>query len=186
MTARAGLPGALIFAQSTRRHPVGGELKGEIMAKTSYAEKLRDPRWQKKRLEVMSANEFHCEVCGDSESTLHVHHKEYFKGREVWDYEKEQLAVLCESCHESLHDKGDLLKFVCSFASMDGPGNRDELAFFIAGYIGIPYKKVLENSDWEHCSFTSAYYDAGEKSKDVASQLLRDYWQEGKAKKEMG
>lgn len=45
--------------------------------KSSYSEKLKDPRWQKKRLEVMESNEFCCEMCGDNESTLHVHHKEY-------------------------------------------------------------------------------------------------------------
>jgi len=74
------------------------------MAKKTYAEKLKDPRWQKKRLEVLSDAEFQCELCGDTESTLHVHHKQYIKGHDVWEYERQQLACLCESCHENQHD----------------------------------------------------------------------------------
>jgi len=41
----------------------------------TYAEKLRDPRWQRRRLEKLDAADFHCESCGDGESTLHVHHR---------------------------------------------------------------------------------------------------------------
>lgn len=113
------------------------------MSKQTYWQKLKDPRWQKKRLEVMQSKDFSCEICGDSESTLDVHHKEYFKGFEPWEYEVNQLAVLCENCHENHHNKFDLLKWVCSQAMLDGPNNRDELAFFIGGYMGIPYDGII-------------------------------------------
>lgn len=42
---------------------------------STYAEKLKDPRWQKLRLEVMNRNEFHCEICGSGESTLWLEEK---------------------------------------------------------------------------------------------------------------
>lgn len=116
------------------------------MAKKTYYEKLKDPQWQKKRLEVMQANDFCCEVCGDNEATLNVHHKEYFKGHEPWEYEINQLACLCESCHECQHDEFDLLKWVCSYALLDGPLNREELAFLLAGYMNIDYEGVLSIS----------------------------------------
>ena len=116
------------------------------MAKKTYYEKLKDPQWQKKRLEVMQANDFCCEVCGDNEATLNVHHKEYFKGHEPWEYEVNQLACLCESCHESQHDEFDLLKWVCSYALLDGPLNREELAFLLAGYMNIDYEGMLSIS----------------------------------------
>lgn len=70
------------------------------MAK-SYWEKLQDPRWQRKRLEVLANANFRCEACGDSEETLHVHHGFYAKGREPWDYPNESLHALCKTCHES-------------------------------------------------------------------------------------
>jgi hypothetical protein len=69
--------------------------------KRTYAEKLRDPRWQKRRLEILNRDEFTCRSCGDSESTLHVHHRCYISGKEPWEYEDDYLVTLCEDCHKS-------------------------------------------------------------------------------------
>lgn len=68
---------------------------------TKYSEKLRDPRWQKKRLEVFQRDEFICQICLDSESTLNIHHKRYIPGKEPWDYDLNDLVTLCEICHGS-------------------------------------------------------------------------------------
>lgn len=65
----------------------------------TYSEKLRDPRWQKKRLEVMQRDEFACRDCGSKDKTLHVHHCHYEKG-EPWETGSEFLLTLCEECHE--------------------------------------------------------------------------------------
>lgn len=70
-----------------------------------YIDKLKDPRWQKKRLEVMQRDKFECQRCGDTESTLNIHHKYYEKGKEPWEYESESLITLCESCHEIERDE---------------------------------------------------------------------------------
>ena len=67
-----------------------------------YFEKLKDPRWQKKRLEIMERAEFKCEWCGDEEKTLNVHHKFYRKGADPWDYPDHALTTLCEECHEEI------------------------------------------------------------------------------------
>ena len=110
-----------------------GDLGGKNVAKT-YWQKLKDPRWQKKRLEVLQESEFHCQVCGDGEETLHVHHKEYFKGREPWEYDVKQLAVLCESCHSIHHSEEDELNLACSYLPMDGPYSRSTVASLILGF----------------------------------------------------
>ena len=68
-----------------------------------YSEKLKDPRWQKKRLQVMEKAKFKCVECGDSKSTLAVHHSVYFKGNDPWDYPDELLRCFCEKCHERHH-----------------------------------------------------------------------------------
>jgi len=106
------------------------------MASKTYAEKLKDPRWQKKRLEVLDDAEFQCEVCGDTESTLHVHHKQYIKGHDVWEYEREQLACLCEKCHEEQHGLDARFQDLLSRIPMDGPGCKDEVYFLLAGFLG--------------------------------------------------
>jgi hypothetical protein len=64
----------------------------------SYSEKLKDPRWQRKRLEIMQRDDFACILCGDSKSTLNVHHWEY-KG-EPWDVDNDNLSTVCVTCHE--------------------------------------------------------------------------------------
>lgn len=71
----------------------------------TYSQKLKDPRWQKKRLEILNRDNFTCRCCGDSESTLHVHHKMYISGRDVWDYDNMLLITLCELCHTSQHEQ---------------------------------------------------------------------------------
>jgi len=65
---------------------------------TIYSEKLRDPRWQKKRLEIMQRDRFRCRICHSEEETLNVHHIIYAKG-EPWEADDKDLVTLCEECH---------------------------------------------------------------------------------------
>ncbi len=65
----------------------------------TYAEKLKDPRWQKKRLEILQRDEWHCKCCGDNKETLHIHHLHY-TGKNPWDIPNEFLMTLCATCHE--------------------------------------------------------------------------------------
>lgn len=65
----------------------------------SYAEKLRDPRWQKMRLKIMERDKFSCTCCGDNQSTLNVHHAYYERGKMPWEHPAETLFTLCEPCH---------------------------------------------------------------------------------------
>jgi len=102
----------------------------------SYSEKLLDPRWQKKRLEVLSKSDWACDCCGDKETTLNVHHKQYFKGRSPWEYDNQQLTSLCKTCHEEHHNSDDPLLEIVSRLPIDGPGCRNEAAFLLAGWSG--------------------------------------------------
>jgi hypothetical protein len=63
----------------------------------TYAEKLQDPRWQKKRLEILERDNWACQNCGFSHVTLHVHHEKY--SGNPWDAESWQLTTLCKDCH---------------------------------------------------------------------------------------
>lgn len=68
-----------------------------------YSERLKDPRWQKKRLQIMERDGFTCRLCSDTETTLNVHHLFYEKGADPWDYPDLSLLTVCEPCHEELH-----------------------------------------------------------------------------------
>lgn len=74
--------------------------------KNNYSDKLKNPKWQKKRLEILNLHGFKCEKCGCEDKELHVHHRFYLKGREVWQYDNDVFQVLCCDCHEKEHEKG--------------------------------------------------------------------------------
>jgi len=67
---------------------------------SDYAEKLKDPRWQKKRLQILERDGWVCQQCGDGDSTLHVHHLSYAVVVEPWNAPEGTLITLCESCHK--------------------------------------------------------------------------------------
>lgn len=70
---------------------------------SAYAQRLRHPRWQRRRLERMQQAGWRCETCGADDRELHVHHLVYAAGREPWEYEDHELRVLCIRCHGVEH-----------------------------------------------------------------------------------
>lgn len=73
--------------------------------KQAYKEKLLDPRWQKKRLEILQRDDFRCAYCKNETKTLHVHHFFYNKNGNPWDAHNDQLITLCDDCHFIEHQK---------------------------------------------------------------------------------
>ncbi len=65
----------------------------------TYADKLKNPLWQRKRLEILERDGFTCQKCTDSKTELHIHHKEYNGYIDPWEYENEKLETLCADCH---------------------------------------------------------------------------------------
>lgn len=84
---------------------------------STYYELLQDPRWQRKRLEVLQRNDFRCEKCNAPDKTLHVHHKRYVKGWKPWEYPDHDLEGLCEDCHTERQEVRDRLLEALSMQS---------------------------------------------------------------------
>jgi hypothetical protein len=63
----------------------------------NYKEKLRDPRWQKRRLEILGRDRFTCRLCGDTQTELHIHHLKYYGN--PWDAPDNFLITYCKHCH---------------------------------------------------------------------------------------
>jgi hypothetical protein len=79
--------------------------KTPVKQTNNYYELLRDPRWQKKRLEIMQRDDFTCTSCTCKDKTLNVHHcVPYRKNTKPWEYENEELTTLCEPCHNELSE----------------------------------------------------------------------------------
>lgn len=75
------------------------------MNKADYATQRQDPRWQRKRLEIMERDQFKCVDCDSSEKTLNVHHDYYVTGRMPWEYPSFSLSTLCRECHKERHSE---------------------------------------------------------------------------------
>lgn len=78
----------------------------------NYAEALKHPKWQQKRLHIFELANFRCVRCGSGERSLHAHHKMYIKGRQPWEYEDGLLECLCELCHDAAHAQKEELEWV--------------------------------------------------------------------------
>jgi hypothetical protein len=67
----------------------------------NYSGRLKDPRWQRKRLEILERDCWSCQECGDTKKTLNVHHLKYERRKSPWDIESKFLVTLCDVCHEA-------------------------------------------------------------------------------------
>lgn len=119
----------------------------------SYADQLKHPNWQRKRLEMLEAAKWECTKCGDKETTLHVHHRKYVKGRMAWEYEARELAVLCENCHEDEHHFQEDIEVLLNQQWLDkGMSGKEVVVGFLAGFLcpfspeGTPVRKIAERA----------------------------------------
>ncbi len=67
---------------------------------TTYSDKLKDPRWQKKRLKILERDNWTCVFCDDNKEELQVHHEKY--NGEPWDADDKFLKTCCWACHSAI------------------------------------------------------------------------------------
>lgn len=150
-TARVA-PEKAVFRPALPPHSSAGHIGNAMAKKATYYEQLRDPRWQKRRLEIMNRDEFKCQLCYDGESTLNVHHKHYHKGHAPWEYTDDELVTLCETCHENIDEIEADRKEILSKLNVDGPYSVSEGLALIAGwghqYCGHDMSKFTGLSPW--------------------------------------
>lgn len=72
------------------------------MTKSEYKILLKDPRWKKKRLEILKRDNYTCTSC-DRTRYLQVHHLVY-KNAPPWKSEDKDLITLCQKCHKLWHE----------------------------------------------------------------------------------
>lgn len=76
----------------------------------TYAEDLKHPKWQRKRLEIMQRDGWKCSGCESDDKPLHVHHIRYISGRKPWEYADGDLSTFCLDCHKLYHSATDHYK----------------------------------------------------------------------------
>lgn len=73
--------------------------KPKTEPKANYSDLLKSPKWQKKRLEILSRDNFQCKLCNDEDTLLNIHHKRYINGKLPWQYDDCDLITICKDCH---------------------------------------------------------------------------------------
>lgn len=89
----------------------------------TYSDKLRDPRWQKKRLTILDRDGWKCLSCGSSDKQLQVHHVVY-RRIDPWEYPDSVLQTLCEPCHKIRQELCDKSADALRMAIMNLPTQR--------------------------------------------------------------
>lgn len=64
-----------------------------------YSELLKNPKWQRMRLEILNRDGWKCRRCGEDTKNLQVDHLYYLRDRLPWEYDPTALQTVCESCH---------------------------------------------------------------------------------------
>jgi hypothetical protein len=62
---------------------------------SNYTQKLKNPKWQKRRLAVLERAKWRCEDCGEDASELQVYHCAYVRALEPWEHGDDLLMCLC-------------------------------------------------------------------------------------------
>jgi hypothetical protein len=104
----------------------------------NYAQQIKHPNWQKKRLEVLNAHNFECENCGAEEEELHVHHPFYKRGAMIWQYETDVLQCLCNKCHKEAHVQDEKIKMLASDPNIC----KEELIGILKAMNDCPYTRL--------------------------------------------
>lgn len=123
--------------------------------KLTYTEQIKHPNWQKRRLEMLEFYGWACGSCDAKDVTLHVHHKQYFKGRMAWEYSQDELEVLCEKCHQGHHKTDERIKEILAAV------NIEEAFALLAGYFSrygeIDPGVIEEGRQSDGLSFASGF-----------------------------
>jgi len=112
----------------------------------TYSEQLKDPRWQKKRMEVLSRDKFTCRECGNTKKTLHVHHRYYCSHRMPWEYPDFCFVTLCSKCHETIKKNIEEIREHVELGSNESFYEDWELALNFIGDNCIEASELYEQS----------------------------------------
>lgn len=92
-----------------KKKPLTKATKPGRLSKKEYYKALQHPKWQKKRLKIFERDKWKCRGCGDTETTLHVHHLTYTK-KYPWNELQKNLITYCSRCHARAHGKKEVIR----------------------------------------------------------------------------
>ena len=78
--------------------------------KDDFLESYNTAEWQRKKNKILERDNYTCQICGDTESAMQVHHISYKHcNGKAYNALDNELITLCPTCHSN--DDGDHLTF---------------------------------------------------------------------------
>lgn len=149
-----------------------------------YQSKLKDPRWQRKRLEILQRDDFTCQHCYSSTKTLHVHHRLYLKNKDPWESPAYNLVTLCEDCHNIETDTYASEEQILLSALKECGFCASDLNNLYSSLIGSPFgfKPYTNEVDLGHICWLIRHFNV---VRDDVEHLIRQHMRRGTAEEDM-
>ena len=84
------------------------------MTKEEYKSLLNSDYWRGYSYAIVKERDWTCEECGKKfqyqRNMLNVHHLTYHNDNKPWQYDKEELQLLCKDCHAKRHRKNIIVE----------------------------------------------------------------------------
>ena len=96
----------------------------------TYEELLTRQEWYNFRNKIINDRGYVCEFC-KKKHNLQIHHKLYYKKPdkekiEPWLYNMDEVLLLCDNCHKSIHKKNKIKVYYISYADY----NKRKVGFY--------------------------------------------------------
>lgn len=116
-----------------------------------YSDLLKSPEWQKKRLKLLEAANWECQVCGSGKKQLQVHHRTYKKGAAPWEYDDRDFSVLCDDHHAAVTwEKKRLAEVLDEYERLNLP------LLAVIGYVGAAVSSASDSTIETHSTEEAA------------------------------
>ncbi len=109
------------------------------MGSGSFQQQYSDDRWKRRAKEFRSTYGRFCQSCRREDVVLHVHHVNYQRDVPLWDHGDEDMAMLCEACHQQIHQTIKVFRVIAARCN----------ATNIAAMTGILHKLIQQNGESE-------------------------------------
>lgn len=98
--------------------------------KDDFLESYNTAEWQRKKNRILERDNYTCQICGDTESAMQVHHISYKHcNGKAYNALDGELITLCEKCH--LADDGDHSSFYCGYITLLSKFDKDRPVILI-------------------------------------------------------
>lgn len=130
----------------------------------------------------MKRDEFTCCRCFSKDDQLHVHHKNYQRGKMPWDYPLNNFITLCHKCHDTVTQEIEFLREVMFHPIYydawwrlnslweDGLGNEISLVLMLLDKRPLEISRIIRDLSAKHT--TGDQLEALQKRCDTVDELF--------------